>query len=123
MAMTILFRKKRNENLFREAIIEMIERAPGDTLVLSSGYLTEGAITPKGDLTRAIMANMPDNSMVKILGGNFHQCNFCKNNNHAGCKKCKKNSINQNITGEYKTCGYCDYLDFFEEFKKQIKNS
>jgi hypothetical protein len=69
------------------------------------------------------MANMPDNSMVKILGGNFHQCNFCKNNNHAGCKKCKKNSINQNITGEYKTCGYCDYLDFFEEFKKQIKNS
>ena len=121
MAMTILFRKRRTENLFREALLEMIEESPGDTLVLSSGYLTEGALYPKNDLTTRIAAMMPDQSAVKILGGNFRQCNSCKNNHHSNCNKCKKNSIN--VNGTFKTCGYCDYLEFVDVFGKQLNSS
>jgi phosphatidylserine/phosphatidylglycerophosphate/cardiolipin synthase-like enzyme len=71
MAMSILMRKQKNENLFREALLELIESdGIGDEIILSSGYIDHKILNDK-KLAVAIMLGLPKGGRVNILCGNF----------------------------------------------------
>lgn len=115
--MSILYRRNQRPNIFREALLELIDSEQnGDTLILSYGYITKEALKGK-ILTGNIIKGLPKGGTLKILGVNARD----KVKYHDGTSHMRNTPFGRFNVCNQKGCSYCDYLRFIEELETDLK--